>query len=738
MENVNDICYALSKGQTGELTMENGFLDKLNPKQKEAAFTTEGYVRVIAGAGSGKTRALTARFAYLVNEIGILPSNILCVTFTNKAAGEMRARIRQLTGDNSAGYICTFHSFCVSVLSEDSHAVAYPQNFLVLDNEDINAMLSLIYEERGLSLRDMTYGQARDQVEIRKCLQEPDYYLDLIRMDAETLRGKYLAAESPEDILFYGYLYQQKKCFGLDYNDLINFTLYIFQEKPEIRLKWQERLSYILIDEFQDIDPLQYRLMQVLCGYHRNLFVVGDPDQTIYTWRGANVRYLLDFDNAFPGTRTVFLLDNYRSTPEILSVANALISKNRERIKKDLIPNRPSGQPVRYHNAKTAEQEAEWIAGEIRILLEFHVAPSDIAILYRAHFVSRSIEETLIRKEIPYAIYSGTSFFARKEVKDLLSYLHMLVYRDDLAFLRIVNVPRRNIGEKRIRFLQEYAAVHACSLFDALKQTVEDPIFRNTAAADFIRLVEEFTAITPDRPVSELISELLEESGYEEMLRTEGSQERLDNLSELKQSVYEYETTCGEEATLENYLSHIALFTNLDAGSKPESIRLMTVHAAKGLEFPYVFLAGLEDGVFPSRKVRDRQGMEEERRLAFVAVTRAESGLYLSGSGGRNHDGSPRIPSRFILDIGLDRMECSGYLPENLIREANERIRISDFLLSGPSVAQFCPGDRIRHSIMGDGTILSVDEKEGCYSIRFDELQTPRAITFRAKLSRIE
>ena len=277
-------------------------------------------------------------------------------------------------------------------------------------------MLSLIYEERGLSLRDMTYGQARDQVEIRKCLQEPDYYLDLIRMDAETLRGKYLAAESPEDILFYGYLYQQKKCFGLDYNDLINFTLYIFQEKPEIRLKWQERLSYILIDEFQDIDPLQYRLMQVLCGYHRNLFVVGDPDQTIYTWRGANVRYLLDFDNAFPGTRTVFLLDNYRSTPEILSVANALISKNRERIKKDLIPNRPSGQPVRYHNAKTAEQEAEWIAGEIRILLEFHVAPSDIAILYRAHFVSRSIEETLIRKEIPYAIYSGTSFFARKEV----------------------------------------------------------------------------------------------------------------------------------------------------------------------------------------------------------------------------------------------------------------------------------------------------------------------------------
>ncbi len=717
--------------------MEDGFLEQLNAGQREAVQTTEGFVRVIAGAGSGKTRALTARFAYLVNEIGILPSNILCVTFTNKAAGEMRTRIRQLTGDNSAGYICTFHSFCVSVLSEDSHAVSYPQNFLVLDNEDINAMLALIYEERGLSLRDMTYGQARDRFEIRKCLEEPEYYLDLIRMDAETLRRKYLESESPEDILFYGYLYQQKKCFGLDYNDLINFTLYIFQENPQVREKWQQRLNYILIDEFQDIDQLQYRLMQVLCGYHRNLFVVGDPDQTIYTWRGANVRYLLDFENAFPGTRTVFLLDNYRSTPEILAVANTLISKNRERVKKDLVPNLPSGQPVRYHNAKTAEQEAEWIAGEIEKLLGSGMAPSDIAVLYRAHFVSRSIEETLIRKEIPYAIYSGTSFFARKEVKDILSYLHMLVYRDDLAFLRIVNVPRRNIGEKRIRFLQEYASAHSCSLYDALKQTSEDPVFRNTQAADFIQLVETFTAVTPDRPISELMTSLLEESGYEEMLRTEGSQERLDNLSELKQSIYEYETTCGEEATLENYLSHIALFTNLDAETKQESIRLMTVHAAKGLEFPYVFLAGMEDGVFPSRKVRDRPGMEEERRLAFVAVTRAELGLYLSGSGGRNHDGSPRVPSRFILDIGLDQMECSGYLPENLIREAGEQIRLSELLISGPSVAQFRPGDRIRHSIMGEGTILSVDEKAGSYSIRFDELQTPRTITFRAKLTGI-
>ena len=261
-------------------------LSNLNDTQKEAVTATEGFIRVIAGAGSGKTRALSHRFAFLVNELGILPGNILCVTFTNKSANEMRQRIHALTGDNDTGYINTFHGFCVSILQEDSHAVQYPKSFLVLDNSDIDAMLQIIYEERGLSLRDMTFSAARDMIEIRKLFKEPEYYRDMITMSLDTLKEKYDQATSAPDIIFYGYLYQEKKCFGLDYNDLIKFSLYIFDQDPAIRLKWQQRLEYIMIDEFQDIDELQYQLMEVLCGYHKNLFIVGDPDQTIYTWRG--------------------------------------------------------------------------------------------------------------------------------------------------------------------------------------------------------------------------------------------------------------------------------------------------------------------------------------------------------------------------------------------------------------------------------------------------------------------
>ena len=301
-------------------------LSILNKEQREAVTSTEGYIRVIAGAGSGKTRALTYRFAYLVNDLGILPGNILCVTFTNKAANEMRSRIHNLTGDNDTGYINTFHGFCVSVLQEDSFAVSYPKSFLVIDNSDIDQMLQIIYEERGLTLRDRTFSASRDMIEIQKLFKKPEYYLDMIKMSLDELHEKYLSATDPDEMIFYGYLYQEKKCFALDYNDLIKFTLYIFENNENIKLKWQQRLEYIMIDEFQDIDRLQYDLMKVLCAYHGNLFIVGDPDQTIYTWRGANVKYLLGFDKDFPGTKTVMMMKNYRSAPEILNVANSLVS----------------------------------------------------------------------------------------------------------------------------------------------------------------------------------------------------------------------------------------------------------------------------------------------------------------------------------------------------------------------------------------------------------------------------
>ena len=713
-------------------------LQGLNPAQREAVTATEGFIRVVAGAGSGKTRALTHRFAYLVNELGILPGNILCVTFTNKSAGEMRQRIHALTGDNDTGYINTFHGFCVSVLQEDSHAVQYPRSFLVLDNSDIDAMLQIIYEERGLTLRDMTFSAARDMIEIQKLFQRPDYYRDLTALSLDALKEKYDRAVSPADIIFYGYLYQEKKCFGLDYNDLIKFSLYIFRQRSDIRIKWQQRLEYIMIDEFQDIDQLQYELMEVLCGYHKNLFIVGDPDQTIYTWRGADVKYLLDFDKKFPGTQTILMVENYRSTPEILAVANSLIDKNRNRIKKELKPILPAGTPVVCHFAQTQEAEARWMAGEMRRLHEAGTPFRDMTVLYRAHYVTRAVEEVLLEEKIPYTIYSGVQFFDRMEIKDALSYLRMIAYKDDLSFRRIANVPKRNLGKRRMEFLQEYAEQRGCPLYQALLDNLEDPIIKGTGAGKFISLIESFAAGYEGRPVSEVLSAILNESGYEKMLRTEGSQERLDNLAELKQSVYEYETTCGEEVTLEHYLARAALFTNADTAEQGDRVKLMTVHAAKGLEFPCVFLCGMNEGVFPSRKVRTRQAMEEERRLAFVAVTRAEKELYLSEADGRNFDGLPRYPSRFLLDIDEKLLAFTRPPEEGLIRRARDYIGHSQAgLPEADGQTVFPAGQRVRHALFGPGTVLDTDMDRGAHVVQFDEMETPRKISFRAKLERI-
>lgn len=714
-------------------------LEGLNEAQREAVTTTEGYVRVLAGAGSGKTRALTHRFAYLVNDIGILPGNILCVTFTNKAANEMRQRIHQLTGDNDTGYINTFHGFCVSVLQEDSHAVSYPKNFLVLDNSDIDSMLDTIYEERGLTLRDMTYSNARDMIEMQKLMEQPEYYKDLIRMTLDELYEKYQSAVKTKDIIFYGYLYQQKKCFGLDYNDLLIFTMVIFAGNEDIKRKWQERLEYIMVDEFQDIDTPQYLLMEVLSGYHKNLFVVGDPDQTIYSWRGADASFLNNFEDEHPGCKTILMMENYRSTPSILTAANELIDKNAKRIRKDLIPNLPEGTPVLCHMAPNADLEAKWIASRVKALHDDGWNFRDMTVLYRAHYLTRPIEEAFYKEKLPYTIYSGTQFFDRMEIKDALCYLRMVAYKDNLSFKRVVNVPKRNIGQRRMAFLEEYATQNHVSYYTALKHNLDHEVFRGTKARQFVHLIEDFSATYENRPVSELLSDILNQSGYEQMMRTNGSQERLDNLAELKQSIYEYEVSCGEETTLDSYLKHAALFSNTDLSEKGDKIKLMTVHAAKGLEFPIVFLMGMNEGTFPSRKVKSLDDMEEERRLAFVAVTRAEQQLVLTAAEGRNLDGTPRYPSRFILDIGTENLLFDEPPREGLIKEAKEYIDMkSRYLSTGDEDdSLFDIGDRVEHPVMGGGTVLERNEKKSAYLIQFDDLPTPRAISYRAKLKAV-
>ena len=708
-------------------------LEGLNAAQREAVTTTEGPIRVIAGAGSGKTRALSHRFAYLVNDLGIMPSNILCVTFTNKAANEMRQRIRRLTGDTDTGYVNTFHGFCVSVLQEDSSAISFPKSFLVLDNSDIDAMLQIIYDERGLTLRDSTYAHARDMFEIRKLFTEQSYYLDLMDMSIDALKLKYDLAEKPDDILFYGYLYQQKKCFGLDYNDLIIFVLEIFRRRDDLRLKWQKRLEYIMIDEFQDIDGLQHELMEVLAGYHGNLFVVGDPDQTIYTWRGANVKYLLDFDKRYPATRTVMMNENYRSTPQVTMTANSLISTNRNRMKKNLTSMCGSGMKTRCYHGTSSTDEASWIAGQIERLVAEGAALRDVCVLYRAHYASRPVEEALVKAQIPYTIYSGVQFFDRKEVKDALAYLRMVIFRDDLSFERIANVPRRNLGQRRMRFLRQYAEGNGVSLFQALRDNLDNAIMKGTKAREFVDLVDRYAPESESRPASELLADLLDKSGYEKALRTEGSQERLDNLAELRQAVYEFETTCGEEATPDNFLMHVSLMTNLDKGLSANKVKLMTIHAAKGLEFPYVFFCSMNEGVIPSRKTETTEAMEEERRLAFVAITRAEKGLFLTCADGTSHDGMPRYPSRFVLDIDPDLIDFETPLEDSLVKDARAYMRAKDRQLDQVEAApSFEVGSRVGHAVFGQGTIVGFDADRGAYEVQFDGMETTRSLMPRA------
>ncbi len=711
------------------------YLKHLNDAQWEAVTATEGYVRVIAGAGSGKTRALTCRFAYLVNELGIMPGNILCVTFTNKAAQEMRQRIHRMTGDNDTGYINTFHGFCVSVLDEESYAVQYPKSFLVLDNSDIDSMLKIIYEERGLTLRDMSFRDAREMIEIQKLWKKPEYYKDLIALPLDVLQEKYRSAAEVKDIIFYGYLYQEKKCFGLDYNDLILFTLHIFREHEDIRLKWQKRLEYIMIDEFQDIDGLQYELMEALQGYHKNLFIVGDPDQTIYTWRGANTKYLMDFDQSHEGTKTILMLQNYRSTPQIVAAANSLIGKNRNRIPKDLRSMLPEGPLPVYFHGGSQPKEARWMADRIRSLADKGVPLGDVAVLYRAHYITRNIEEVFLKEKLPYKIYSGVQFFDRMEIKDTLSYLRMLAYKDDLSFRRIANVPRRNLGQRRMQFLEETAEKERCSLYAALQNHLDEEIFKGTKAAKFVELIETFSKLAESMPISELFAKLCDQSGYEAMLRTEGGQERLDNLAELKQSILDYEISCGEETSLQHYLEHVALFSNAEQPVAEGKVKLMTIHAAKGLEFPYVFLCALNEDVFPSKKVSTLEAMEEERRLAFVALTRAQQGLYLSDAEGRTLEGSQRYPSRFLFDVGFDLLEVEKAPPEDLVRNAKERIEMGLRRMPENLAKTALPaGTRVRHEIFGEGTVLEFDRAAGVHVILFDRLDTPRRLNARLRL----
>jgi len=713
--------------------MDN-FIDELNEQQKEAVTTTEGYVRIIAGAGTGKTKALTYRYAYLVDELGISTSNILCVTFTNKAAREMRKRIRQMIGDSDTGYICTFHGFCVKLLREDIHAINYPQNFVVMDSEDTEDILKTVYENAHIQSRTYTFDMARDHISAMK--NEMQHITYLADISNDRLLADYEKASDIPEKVFLGYLYEQKKVYGLDYDDLITIALHILRTDAEKCRKWQERMMYVMVDEFQDVSGNQYALAEILSGYHRNLFIVGDPDQTIYTWRGARIEYILNFDAEHEDTKTVFLDVNYRSIPEILAVSNSLIEKNKKRLPHRLEAYKESGRRPQYIHSKTTGDEARWMTAEIQKLISTGNSYSDIAVIYRSHFVSRSIEEAFIKSKIPYTLYSGVEFYKRKEIKDVLAYLRMIVYSDDLSFRRVINEPKRNFGKKRMAIVKAYADSHRCSLYNALLDLLEEKSVKTTGATVFVDIIEGFKKTYKEKKLTDLVTEILEQTGYEVMLRQSGEQERLDNLAELKQSIDEFEKTSGEENTLEEYLQSIALYTNSDKEQDKETVKMMTIHTAKGLEFPYVFVCGVNEGIFPSKHVDTEDMLEEERRMAYVACTRAERGLYISDAEGLNYDDSFRYPSRFIFNIDLDSIDYVNELPQRLVDDTKSYIAANEARIYPPDT-ELKPGDRVRHKVFGEGVITDIRGDIGCYVIKFDKVATERNLKIGTGLEKL-
>ena len=708
------------------------YLEKLNPEQREAVTTTEGCIRVVAGAGSGKTRTLTARYLFLVEELGISTANILCVTFTNKAAGEMRKRIRRSLPDQDLGRITTFHGFCVGLLKEDCHVVQYPKTFLVLDEEDKQAILKTVFEDLGITGRDMTIQEAVDHIGWRKGGR--GYVQTLIDPNLGSLLELSNSASTLKDKVLYRYFYEQRKCYGLDFDDLVYFTLYILKHDKDTREKWQQRLEYIMVDEFQDIDKDQYELADILSGYHGNLFVVGDPDQTIYTWRGADVKFILEFPNRHPGAKTIYLNTNYRSIPQILSASNALIDKNRDRLKKELVAVRDDDRLPLYFHAKTSQLEADWITANMRALHEGGMTYADMAVLYRAHYVSRAVEESLIKNKIPYVLYSGVEFYRRKEIKDVLCYLRMIYAEDDISFLRTVNEPRRGVGRTRIAALKEHVALHGGTLYQALIALLETDLFRRCHAKDYVRMVEKYRAIYDTMELTELLTGVLMDSGYETALRNSGEEERLDNLAELKQAIYDFSRKAGEEVTLGNYLDHAALFTNMDQAERTQAAKLMTVHSAKGLEFPVVFLCGLSEGIFPGKRANTREKLEEERRLCYVAFTRAKDRLFLSDAAGSNYDGSFRYPSRFLFNAEKQNVEYVVPLDPELEEKALTEIRKTEDTVPRPEAPCERIGKRVRHAVFGEGTVIAVPRDQEGVIVHFDNILTPRTLGANAKL----
>ncbi len=742
---------------------------QLNPQQQEAVEYTEGPLLIIAGAGSGKTRVLTQRIAYLISEKQVNPWNILAITFTNKAAGEMRDRVDQMAGINgSSVWVSTFHSTCVRILRRYIDRLGYDTNFTIYDGDDQKHVMKEIIKQQDLDTRIYKDRMLLSAISAAKNeLISPEEY----QLDSAGDWNKQVIAK-----VYTAYQHILKQNNALDFDDLLMKTVELFQSQPDVLDSYQERFLYIMVDEYQDTNTAQFALVNLLAKKYRNLCVVGDDDQSIYRFRGANIRNILDFEKNFPDAKVIKLEQNYRSTQNILNAANAVIANNRGRKKKTLWSDKEMGQQVHFRQFMNAFEEAEYVAGEIRSQVREGADYSDFAVLYRTNAQSRLFEEKFLMANVPYRLVGGLNFYSRKEIKDLLAYLKTIDNgRDDLAVRRIVNVPKRGIGAASLNKVADFAQQEGLSLYEAMRMADHVPGLARAATKikGFTQYIDSLKAMASILSVEELLNKVIEQTGYVKELEAEDTEEaraRIENIDELITKVVTYEEG-AEEPTLSGFLADVALVADIDMEDEDTNkVLLMTLHSAKGLEFPRVFLTGMEDGIFPSYMTitsDDTMELEEERRLCYVGITRAMDDLTMTSCKQRMIRGETQYNkvSRFVHEIPRELVDLGrDSLPErkkpdppvdNTWRKARQdfrkpaaysqtmfdkpALRTGGSILNAGGAPEYEVGDTVRHVKFGTGMVLNIVKggKDYEVTVDFEKFGTKKMFAAFAKLQKI-
>lgn len=698
------------------------FLEGLNDRQKEAVLHTEGPLLIMAGAGSGKTRVVTHKIAYLIEELGVFPGNILAITFTNKAANEMKERVSKLLNtDVESMWIGTFHSICVRILRRDIDKIGYDSSFSIYDRDD---QITLIRE--CIKEVDVDKSMFKESSVLARISSLKDQQVDPEAYIIENY-GDYRERKIGE--LYQLYQKKLKQYNALDFDDLLIKAVELLRENKAILSYYQEKFKYVFVDEYQDTNRIQYQLVKLLSARHRNICVVGDSDQSIYSWRGADITNILDFEKDYKGARVIYLEQNYRSTKNILRVANEVIKYNENKYPKNLWTDKEEGERVLYERLADSDEEADFVAGRINQLLAEGYKLSDIAILYRTNAQSRTFEEAFLREGLPYKIVGGLKFYDRKEVKDIIAYLKVLENpNDNISLKRIINTPKRGIGNATIEKIEQYSAERDQSIYASILR-VEDIGGLSTRIKNSIRsFVDMMNTLLAKKEImglKDFIEEVISSSGYIQDLEKENTVEaktRIENIMEFISVALKFEEQ-NEAADLEEFLASIALLSDLDKTEDDTNlITMMTVHSAKGLEFPVVFLVGMEDGLFPiARALESEEELEEERRLCYVAVTRAEEVLYITNAARRTIYGNTQytLPSRFIDEMG-DTIERND-LKKAKLEPKEELVRVWDYTVTPTRVVKaknntatkdVNVGDKVKHKKWGFGTVVQVKDQD--------------------------